>query len=99
MGFLLKIVLFGVAAYGLWKTFHRWKSLFDRFVGRPDPAERPAPPPPPPPAPTPPTAVEARRTGPVQDVVPCPSCGAYGAAGVAKCEQCGQPLPQGRSPN
>ncbi len=38
MGFLLKIILFGVAVYAAWKTFHRWKGLWDNFVGKP-PAE------------------------------------------------------------
>jgi hypothetical protein len=47
MGLLLKIILFGVAVYAAWKTFHRWKGLFDRFVGKPDEPVRPAPPPPP----------------------------------------------------
>ena len=95
MGFLLKIILFGVAVYGLWKTFSRWKGLFDRFVGRPPPAER-SPPPPGPPPPAPP--IEARRSGPIEDVVQCDKCGAYVSARIAKCEQCGHPLPQGRSP-
>ena len=35
MGFLLKIILFGVAVYAVWKTFARWKGLFDKFVGKP----------------------------------------------------------------
>ena len=48
MGLLLKIILFGVAVYAAWKTFHRWKGLFDRFVGKPDEPARPAPPSPPP---------------------------------------------------
>ena len=99
MGLLLKIILFGVAVYGLWKTFSRWKGLFDTFVGRRPPAEppparpeqaRPAPPPAPP--------VEARRSGPIEDVVQCDKCGAYVSARIAKCEQCGHPLPEGRSP-
>ena len=95
MGFLLKIILFGVAVYGLWKTFSRWKGLFDTFVGRRPPAE-----PPPPPARPPPSAppVEARRSGPIEDVVQCEKCGAYVSARIANCEQCGHPLPQGRSP-
>ena len=61
MGFLLKIILFGVAVYGLWKTFHRWKGLFDTFVGRSPPSRQappPAPPPPQAPANPPPAAAE-----------------------------------------
>src|ERR1044071_4258165 len=46
MGFLLKIILFGVAVYAAWKTFHRWKGMWDKFVGPPDQPARPAPPPP-----------------------------------------------------
>ena len=46
MGLLLKIILFGVAVYAVWKTFSRWKGLFDKFVGKPDEPARPAPPPP-----------------------------------------------------
>ena len=48
MGLLLKIILFGIAVYAVWKTFHRWKGLWDKFVGKPDEPARPAPPPPPP---------------------------------------------------
>ena len=44
MGFLLKIILFGVAVYAAWRTFHRWKGLWDKFVGAPDEPARPAPP-------------------------------------------------------
>ena len=100
MGFLLKIILFGVAVYGLWKTFSRWKGLFDTFVGRPPPPERTSAGRPPGPAspPPPPAPVESRRSGPVEDVVQCEKCGAYVAARIAKCEECGHPLPQGRSP-
>ena len=46
MGLLLKIILFGIAVYAVWKTFHRWKGLWDKFVGKPDEPARPAPPPP-----------------------------------------------------
>ena len=38
MGFLLKIILFGVAVYAAWKTLARWKGLYDRFIGNPPPA-------------------------------------------------------------
>ena len=96
MGFLLKIILFGVAVYGLWKTFHRWKGLFDTFVGRSPPA-RPSAPPSPPPASAGP-GPENRRIGPVEDVVQCEKCGSYVPARAAKCDQCGNALPQGRSP-
>ena len=93
MGLLLKIILFGVAVYAAWKTFHRWKGLFDRFVGKPDEPARPAPPPPPPPEPV------AARKGAVQETVQCAGCGAYMPADAEKCGHCGRPQPQGRSPS
>jgi hypothetical protein len=89
MGFLLKFILLGVAAYMAWKTVDRWKGMFDRLVGRPD---RPAAPVPPPPGPTP-----SHRVATVEDTVQCPGCGSYGLAGADKCSQCGRPLPQGRN--
>lgn len=89
MGFLLKIILFGVAIYAAWKTFHRWKSLFDRFVGRPDEPIRQAPrPPQPPPAQG---ASLSSRKATIEDTVQCPACGAYNSASAAKCGQCGRP--------
>ncbi|WP_422002843.1 hypothetical protein [Reyranella sp.] len=95
MGFLLKIVLFGVAVYAAWKTFSRWKGLWDRFVGGPTAAPPPVPPSAPqaPPAPAP----MASRRATVEDAVQCAGCGAYAAASVPFCSQCGRPLPQGRS--
>ena len=90
MGFLLKIILFGVAVYAAWKTFHRWKGLWDKFVGPPDEPARPAPPPPPPPA----DPVPNRRTVAIQDTIQFTGCGAYIPASAEKCGQCGRP--QGR---
>jgi ribosomal protein L40E len=85
MGFLLKIILFGVAVYAAWKTFHRWKGLWDNFVGKPDQPARPAPPPPPA------EPVANRRTAAILDTVQCASCGAYIPANAEKCGQCGHP--------
>jgi ribosomal protein L40E len=96
MGLLLKIILFGVAVYAAWKTFHRWKGLYDRFVGKPDEPARPVPPAQPPPAP--PEQVIARKA-PVEDAVQCAGCGAYIPISAEKCGQCGRPQPQGRSSN
>jgi ribosomal protein L40E len=95
MGLLLKIILFGVAVYAAWKTFHRWKGLFDRFVGKPDEPARPAPPPA---RPSPAEPVLARKA-PVEDAIQCPGCGAYIPASAEKCGHCGRPQPQGRSSN
>ena len=94
MGLLLKIILFGVAVYAAWKTFHRWKGLYDRFVGKPDEPARPAPPAPPPAEP-----VAPRRTVAIEDTVQCAGCGAYNPASAEKCGQCGRPQPHGRSSN
>jgi len=95
MGLLLKIILFGVAIYAVWKTFHRWKGLFDRFVAKPVEPARPATPPPPPPS----EPLAARRGAAIQDTIQCAGCGAYIPATDEKCGQCGRPQPQGRSSN
>lgn len=94
MGFLLKIILFGVAVYAAWKTFHRWKSLFDRFVGRPEEPPKQAPPPSPAP-PSAPGPLSSRKVT-VEDTVQCPACGAYNSATAEKCGQCGHPQSPGR---
>ena len=77
MGLLLKLALFGFALYAVWKTFARWKGLYDRFVGRPPepPARTPGPPP------------------VVEDTRACAVCGAYVSVSVAKCERSGCPQP------
>jgi hypothetical protein len=95
MGFLLKIILFGVAVYAVWKTFARWKGLYDRFVGKPDEPARSAPPP----APAPPASGPAAnpqlgaRKVVVEDTVQCAGCGAYISSAADKCGQCGYPRP------
>jgi hypothetical protein len=91
MGLLLKIALFGVAVYGMWKTFRYWKGMFDRFTGKPE-----VPPPPPPvpkPAPPPPAAAAPARKVIVEDTVQCAGCGAYISTAAEKCGQCGRPRP------
>jgi hypothetical protein len=92
MGFLLKIILFGVAIYAVWKTLARWKGVYDRFVGNPQEPARTAPPPPPPAAPRPPSEaqVSARKVV-VEDTVQCAGCGAYISTGADKCGHCGRP--------
>jgi hypothetical protein len=92
MGFLLKIILFGVALYGLWKTFRHWKGLFDRFVGKPEvPPQRPPAPPQAPPNPQPPAAPTRKVV--VEDTVQCAGCGAYISTAAEKCGHCGRPRP------
>ena len=73
MGLLLKIILFGIAVYAVWKTFHRWKGLWDKFVGKPDEPARPAPPPP---AAAPAAPLSARKVA-IEETVQCAGCGAY----------------------
>jgi ribosomal protein L40E len=87
MGLLLKIILFGVAVYAVWKTFHRWKGLWDKFVGKPDEPARPAPPPPP-------SAPLSARKAAIEDTIQCAGCGAYIPASAEKCGQCGRPQPR-----
>ncbi|MFO1159697.1 MAG: hypothetical protein U1E60_12725 [Reyranellaceae bacterium] len=82
MGFLLKIILFGVAVYAAWKTFARWKGLWDRFVGQPNDPNLPPRPGPTPTQPPPP----ARPQGRVIDAsIPCRVCGAYLSTAATKC--------------
>ena len=91
MGWILKLALLGLALYAIYKTFSRWKGLYDRFVGKPEDPARKAPPPTPPqqqaqtPAPAP------RRT--IEDAQTCGVCGAFFAAGAGKCGQPNCPLP------
>jgi hypothetical protein len=72
MGFLLKIAIFAVVAYGIWTTARRWLGLFG---GPPRP---PAPPSPREPAPQPRRVV-------VEETRLCTVCGSYVAANAAKC--------------
>ena len=92
MGLLLKIILFGVAVYAVWKTFSRWKGLWDRFVGRPNDPNLPTQPAPPPTQPPP-----ARQQAQVIDAsTPCRVCGAYLSAAATKCGRPDCPLPEGQ---
>lgn len=89
MGLLLKIALFGVALYGVWKTFRYWKGMFDRFTGKPEvPPQRP-----PAPRPAPPPAAPPARKVVVEDTVQCVGCGAYISTAAEKCGHCGLPRP------
>ncbi len=81
MGFLLKIILFGVAIYAVWKTFARWKGMYDRFVGKPEEPARRAPTQPPPAAPRPSADPQVTRKVVIEDTVQCAGCGAYLSAG------------------
>lgn len=92
MGLLLKLALLGVALYAAYKTFSRWKGMYDRFVGPPPAPPKPAPPPrAPEPAATAQTA-QARQPV-IEETVQCTGCGAYVSTSAGKCGHCGRPLP------
>jgi hypothetical protein len=95
MGFLLKIILFGVACYALWKMLSRWKGLYDRFIGNP-PQQPPARPPnqhqPPPPNPAPPQP-QAQAPRQIEDTYACKICGVFVAASARRCDRSDCPQP------
>ena len=75
MGFLLKILIFAVVAYAIWKTARRWYHLFG---GGQKPPAPPAPPRQDPQSPLPRRVV-------VEDTLMCTVCGAYVSTTAAKC--------------
>jgi hypothetical protein len=85
MGFLLKIVIFAIAVYGIWATASRWYRLLGGGQAKaPSPApERRE------------TAAEPsnRRRPVVEETRLCAACGSYVSAGVTKCARpdCPQP--------
>jgi hypothetical protein len=89
MGFLLKIILFGVALYALWRTIAHWKGLFDRLTGKPQTPVRPASSPPP----TPQAGARARV---IDATSSCPVCNAYLSNAATKCGRSDCPLPDPR---
>jgi hypothetical protein len=87
MGFLLKIVLFGVALYAVWRTLAHWKGLFDRFTGKP-PAPQPRA------RPTPAPSTQAQQQAKVIDAsATCRVCGAFLSSAATKCGRSDCPLP------
>lgn len=94
MGWILKLALLGLAIYAIYKTFSRWKGLYDRFIGKPDEPERKAPrPPQAPPPPQPQTPPPQAKRAVIEDAQTCGVCGAFFAAGAGKCGQPNCPLP------
>lgn len=81
MGLLLKLALLGVALYAAYRTFSRWKGLYDRFVGPPPAPQKPEPPRAPEPGPN----SVASRPPVIEETVQCTGCGAYLSSGAAKC--------------
>ncbi len=85
MGMLLKIIMLGVVAYGVWNTARRWLNVLGG-----DRAKAPAPPPTPR-APVGPA--QSVRRPIIEDTRACPACGAYVSLSGAKCGRpdCPQP--------
>jgi hypothetical protein len=86
MGFLLKIVVFGVAAYFAWKTIARWTALLGGRGGKPEEFARRGPSP----AARAPTGPIGQRKVVVEDTVQCAGCGAYISSAADKCGHCGR---------
>jgi len=84
MGFLLKIVIFGVAAYMVWTSAKRWLGLGTNRQASPPLREgmRPQASPQPGPQPSP-----APRRPIIEDTRACPACGAYVSVSSAKCDR------------
>ena len=79
MGLLLKIALFGLAAWGIYVTARKWYRLLGGEEAKPPQRAQPAPPPP-----------ASRRV--VEDTKACPVCGAFFTPGAGKCGQPNCPL-------
>ena len=93
MGFLLKIILFGVAVYALWKTLARWKGLYDRFIGNPPPQQPPAPKPQAPPQNPPQQQAQSQPSRQIEDTYACKICGVFVAASARRCDRSDCPQP------
>jgi hypothetical protein len=93
MGFLLKIVVFGVAVYTLWMTVTRWYRLFS---GR-RPGENPNGPVrgdrPPSSQPNASQPQSQPQRAQIEDTYPCKICGVYVMASARKCERSDCPQP------
>jgi hypothetical protein len=86
MGFLLKIIVFGVAIYATWRVVARWLGVFDRLTGKPQPRVRPAPAPNEPgPPPRQAKVIDASAT--------CRVCGAYLSSAATRCGRSDCPVP------
>jgi hypothetical protein len=76
MGWLFKILVFAIAAYGIWLIARRWLHLFG--IGQKPPA------PPVPPRRDQPPPPQPRRVV-VEDTRMCTACNAYVSTTAAKC--------------
>jgi hypothetical protein len=85
MGFLLKIVIFAIAVYGIWAVASRWYRLLGGGrVKPPAPAPERRETAAAPPKPRRPVVEETRL---------CAACGSYVSAGAAKCGRADCPQP------
>jgi len=88
MGLLLKLLIFGVAAYTVWTTMRRWLGLLGGTNKSPPPVtSRRAPASAPPSqaqSPSGPAPAAARRPI-VEDTRACPVCAAYVSLSAATC--------------
>jgi hypothetical protein len=84
MGFILKFIIFAVAAYTVWNTASRWFKLLGGNRRSTMPPRTPAP------GSSPGSSQAPREAAPmrgrvVEDTHQCPVCSAYMAVGTAKC--------------
>ena len=85
MGLLIKIALFGIAAWGIYVTARKWYRLFSGEQPKPPQRAQPASPPP--------AAAQPAARRIVEDAQPCTVCGAFFTPGAAKCGRADCPLP------
>jgi hypothetical protein len=85
MGFLIKILIFAVAAYGVWSIFNTWR----RGLGAPPVARKK---PPEQATVDPGRATVGTRKPVIEDTEACRICGAFVSAGATRCGRTDCPL-------
>ena len=81
MGFLLKIAIFAVVAYGVWTTVRRWVGILGGGQAKAPPAVRRE------------TSAQAPRKPVVEEMRLCPVCAAHVSVAAAKCGRSDCPQP------
>jgi hypothetical protein len=82
MGFLLKIAIFAVVAYGAWTTVRRWAGILGGGQTKaPPPAARRE------------ASAQAPRNPVVEEMRLCPVCAAHVSVAAAKCGRSDCPQP------
>jgi len=84
MGFLLKIAIFAVVAYGAWTTVRRWAGILGGGQTKAPPA---------PPAARREASAQAPRNPVVEEMRLCPVCAAHVSVAAAKCGRSDCPQP------